>query len=77
VPRINPVPPKTLIKLFKHFGFEESRQKGSHVAMSKPGISRPLIIPMHAKAVPTFIILNNIRSAGISRDEYLKVLGSL
>ena len=65
MPRINPVPPKTLIKLFKHFGFQESRQKGSHVAMTKPGVSRPLII------------LNNIRSAGINRDEYLKVLETM
>ncbi|MDE2143539.1 MAG: type II toxin-antitoxin system HicA family toxin [Elusimicrobia bacterium] len=65
------------MKIFKHFGFEESRQKGSHVAMAKPGVSRPLIIPMHAKAVPIFIILNNIRSAGISRDEYLRIPGAL
>jgi hypothetical protein len=45
--------------------------------MTKHGVSRPLIIPMHSKAVPTFIILNNIRTAGISRDDYLKILGAL
>lgn len=46
--------------------------------MTKSGIPRPVIIPMHAnKAVPTFIILNNIKTAGITRDEYLRVSSSL
>ena len=42
--------------------------------MTKPGIRRPLVIPMHARDVPVAIILNNLRIAGISREDYLRVL---
>ena len=42
--------------------------------MTKPGIRRPLVIPMHARDVPVAIILNNLRTAGISREDYLRVL---
>ena len=45
--------------------------------MTKKGAMRPIIIPMHGKPVPTFIILNNIKSAGISREDYLRVLSRL
>lgn len=75
--RIRPLSPKKLVQVFKHFGFRESRQSGSHLSLVKDGISRPLIIPMHTRDVPVFVILNNIRSAGISREDYLKALGEV
>ena len=40
----------------------------------KPGILRPIVIPKYA-AVPVFIIKNNLRSAGISRERYFELLG--
>lgn len=41
--------------------------------MRKSGAIRPLIIP-DKKNIPVFIILNNIRTAGISREDYLNAL---
>ena len=40
----------------------------------KPGVSRPVVIPRYA-AVPVFIIKNNLRTGGISRDRYFELLG--
>jgi len=40
---------------------------------TKTGILRPIIIPKYA-AIPVFIIKNNLRSAGISRDRYFELL---
>ena len=40
---------------------------------TKTGILRPIVIPKYA-AIPVFIIKNNLRSAGISRDRYFQLL---
>ena len=37
----------------------------------KTGVSRPVVIPEWSE-IPVFIIKNNLRTAGISREEYLK-----
>ena len=39
------------------------------MVFTKPGVIRPVVIPKYA-AVPVFIIKNNLRTAGISRDRY-------
>jgi len=44
------------------------------MVMTKPGVIRPVVIPKYA-AVPIFIIKNNLRNAGISRERYLELLG--
>jgi hypothetical protein len=36
-------------------------------------VNRPVVIPKYA-AVPVFIIKNNLRTAGISRDRYFELL---
>lgn len=44
------------------------------MVFTKPGILRPVVIPKYA-AVPVFIIKNNLKAAGISRDRYFDLLG--
>jgi hypothetical protein len=39
----------------------------------KAGITRPVVIPTYAE-VPVFIIRNNLKTVGLSRDEYFKLL---
>ena len=38
------------------------------------GVIRPVVIPKYA-AVPIFIIKNNPRTAGMSRDRYFELIG--
>jgi len=54
-------------------GCEFKREKGDHRIYWKAGIKRPLVIPRDT-SLPAFIILNNLRVLGISREEYLKIL---
>jgi len=61
------------VKVFEASGFTFVRQKGDHLVYVKPGVKRPVIIPKY-KQVPVFIILNNLRSAGLTREEYFKIL---
>jgi len=39
----------------------------------RKGISRPVIIPKYSE-IPVFIIKNNLRTAKVSREEYLELL---
>lgn len=71
--RIAPIHYRKLVKVFEATGFTFVRQKGDHLIYTKKGIKRPVIIPMY-KSIPVFIILNNLRVAGLSREEYLKLL---
>jgi len=41
---------------------------------TKHGFLRPIVIPKY-KNIPVFIIKNNLRSSGISRDRYFELLG--
>jgi len=60
-------------KVFLAAGFKFARQEGSHRSYVKPGISRPIVIPTYDE-IPISIIRNNLKTAGISREEYLRLL---
>jgi predicted RNA binding protein YcfA (HicA-like mRNA interferase family) len=73
VPRITPISYQRLCRVFELAGFVLTREEGDHRVYTKSGVSRPIVIPCY-HAVPVFIILNNLRTAGISRDEYFSLL---
>jgi predicted RNA binding protein YcfA (HicA-like mRNA interferase family) len=76
MPRIAPVHWTVLEKVLLAAGFRFARQEGSHRAYIKPGISRPIVIPTYDE-IPVAIIRNNLRTAGISRDEYFRLLANV
>jgi len=73
MPKIVPIPAKRLRKVFERAGFTCRRIEGDHYVFSKAGVKRPLVIP-DWDDVPVFIIRNNLKSAGISREEYFLLL---
>ena len=73
--KIISIPARDLIKVFERFGFIVSRKKGSHIQMTKPGF-RTIVI-QGSNNVPVFHILANIKSAGITREEYLNALNEI
>mgnify|MGYP001578012523 CR=1 FL=1 len=71
MPRITSLHWKLFEKfLFKH-GCEFKREKGDHRIYNKKGIKRPVVIPRDSD-LPAFIIINNLKVLGISREEYLR-----
>jgi predicted RNA binding protein YcfA (HicA-like mRNA interferase family) len=76
MPRINPLPASKLRKVMEKAGFKCVRIEGDHFVYVKPGIARPIVIP-NWDEVPVFIIKNNLRTAGISRDDYFTLLGQV
>jgi len=73
MPRLIPVSWRRLEAVFLAAGFTFDRQVGSHRSYVKAGMLRPVVIPTYDE-VPVFIIRNNLRTAGISRDEYFRLL---
>ena len=73
MPRFTPVDWKTLERVFLAAGFRFARQEGSHRSYVKDGIARPVIIPTY-REIPVFIIRNNLKTAGLSREEYFRLL---
>ena len=71
--KIIPIPWRQLEKVFFSAGFRFARQEGSHRSYVKPGVARPIVIPTYDE-VPVSIIRSNLKTAGISRDEYFALL---
>jgi len=59
--------------VFKKAGFLFERQAGSHRCYVKAGVARPVIISTY-KQVDVEIIKSNMRTAGLSREEYFRLL---
>jgi predicted RNA binding protein YcfA (HicA-like mRNA interferase family) len=74
--RITAIPAWKLRKVMEKAGFKCVRTEGDHCVYVKPGVARPVVIPDWDE-VPVFIIKNNLRTAGISRDEYFVLLGKV
>ena len=57
---------------FCRAGYRFVRQRGSHMIFERPG-SPPLVIPKH-RAVAPFLLRAQIRRAGLTEKEFLKLL---
>lgn len=69
MPKLSPVSYRILVCIFELDGFVRVREEGDHMIFTKPGVLRPIVIPKY-KHVPVFIIKNNMRSSGMSRERY-------
>ena len=71
--RITPIHWRKLVRVFEIEGWKLSRIKGDHLVYIKKGFLRPVIIPKDT-SIEVFIILNNLKTAKISRDKYFRLL---
>jgi hypothetical protein len=60
--------------VFERAGFTfKKRTGGSHWVGEKPGVARPIVLPEYEE-VGLDIIKANLRTAGLTRQEYVKLL---
>ena len=71
--KIKPTHYQVQIKIFEMAGCVHVRTKGDHIIYHYPGAVRPVIIPKY-KEVPIFVIRNNMRIIGLSREKYFELL---
>jgi predicted RNA binding protein YcfA (HicA-like mRNA interferase family) len=73
MPRLTPQHWKVLACIFQKYGFEFNRQSSSHLVYTKNNCPRPIII-QKVNEVCVEHIKRNMRTAGMSREEYFQLL---
>ena len=58
-------------------GLTRVRTKGGHEAWMKAGMTRPAIVQTHVDPVPGYVLRNNLRIIGISREAFLALLDEI
>jgi len=66
---------QTQVRIFKSAGCIYVRTQGDHMIFHYPGALRPIVIPKY-REVPVFIIKNNMKTIGLTVDEYINILQS-
>jgi len=72
VPKLGPTDWKTQVRIFTAYGCTFIRQKGDHLVYDHPKARRPIIIPKYEE-IPVTIIRTNMRTVGMSREEYFNL----
>lgn len=57
-----------VVKMLERLGFEQVRQRGSHVVMRKGSVGT--VVPLH-KELKTGTLAGIVRQAGLAQDEFL------
>jgi|FLYL01.1.fsa_nt_gi predicted RNA binding protein YcfA (HicA-like mRNA interferase family) len=63
-----------IVRALERAGFEVRRQTGSHVILSKAGLRRPIVVPMHRRELPPGTVKDIIRQCGLRVTEFLELL---
>ena len=73
MPRLPLISSARFCKILKKLGCKLDRIEGGHHIFVRDDLLRPLVVPTR-KQLPVFIILNNLKTLGISRDEFIAEL---
>ncbi|MDY0027645.1 MAG: type II toxin-antitoxin system HicA family toxin [Candidatus Humimicrobiaceae bacterium] len=65
--------PEDVIKIFKKFGWEVARSRGSHIILTKEGNIATLSIPNHSE-VARGTLRSLINKSGLTIEEFLSEL---
>ncbi|PKL54037.1 MAG: type II toxin-antitoxin system HicA family toxin [Candidatus Methanoperedenaceae archaeon HGW-Methanoperedenaceae-1] len=74
--KIKPTDWKTQVKLFEKYGCILVRQKGDHMIFHHKNAKRAVVIPKYDE-IPVTVILNNMKTVGMTREEYLSIMESI
>jgi predicted RNA binding protein YcfA (HicA-like mRNA interferase family) len=73
MPKLEPTSWRVQVAIFEADGFTLTGTKGSHMAFTRDGCSRPVIIPEHDE-ISVMVIQSNMRTAGMSLARYFELL---
>ena len=72
MPKLTNVSGKEAVKAFLKFGYAHVHTSGDHAILQKAG-GPSLSIPLH-REVAQFLLKSQVKKAGISIDDFIKVL---
>lgn len=71
MPRLPVLSGGDVVKMLERHGFEQVRQRGSHVILRRGALG--CVVPLH-KELKTGTLAGVIRQAGLSQDEFLAAM---
>jgi predicted RNA binding protein YcfA (HicA-like mRNA interferase family) len=74
VPRLPTVRPRQVIQALQRVGFEIDHQTGSHIVLWRSTDGCRVVVPWHDRDLGRGLTLRIIKSAGLSRDEFVELL---
>jgi len=75
LPKLPVLSGREIIKALRRAGFEELRQRGSHVIMIRREDRRVVVVPVHGgRDVLPETLRGILRQAGLSPDEFRELL---
>lgn len=72
--RLPVLTPREVVAALKRAGFEEIRQRGSHLFLRHSDGGRMTTVPMHAHDLPRGTVRAILRQAGVTEDDFLALL---
>ena len=76
MPAIRPIPYAKFEKFLKEIGCHFMRQEGDHRVWKRGDLLRPVIVRTK-KDLPIMEIKSNLRTLGISNEEYLNIISRI
>ncbi len=73
MPKLAPTSWRIQVAIFEADGFTLTGTKGPHMAFTRDGCSRPVIISKHDE-ISVMVIQSNMRTAGMSQARYFELL---
>ena len=73
MPKPQRVSGQDAVKAFQRAGWEVSRQRGSHVVLTKVGTIFTLSIPLHSELGPG-LLRDQIRKSGLTVEDFIQLL---
>jgi predicted RNA binding protein YcfA (HicA-like mRNA interferase family) len=74
MPRLPVVRARQVIRALEQVGFEIDHQTGSHVALWRASDGSRVVVPWHSRDLGRGLTLRIIKSAGLTRDEFIELL---
>ena len=74
MPRLPTVTPRQLVEALEKVGFEIDHQTGSHVVLWRASDGVRVVVPWHNRDLGRGLTLRIIKSAGLTRDEFEKLI---
>jgi len=75
MPHLPTVRPRQIIRVLERAGFEIDHQTGSHVVLRRASDGCRVVVPQHDRDLGRGLTLRIIKSAGLTRDEFVELLG--
>jgi predicted RNA binding protein YcfA (HicA-like mRNA interferase family) len=72
--RLPTVKPRQVIRALERASFEIDHQTGSHIVLRRASDSCRVVVPWHRRNLGRGLTLRIVKSAGLTRDEFVELL---